>query len=89
MTIEWAIDLLRQMITVSITLAGPILGTTLAVGVAVSLVQAITSIQEQTLTFVPKLLAVAALFTVTAHWMLSTLMQFCIQVFQSLPQMAQ
>lgn len=89
MTVEWAIDLIRQMITVSLTLAGPILATALSVGIGVSLLQAVTSIQEQTLTFVPKVIAIAGVFALSAHWMLGTLMEFCIQVFQTLPQMTQ
>lgn len=86
MTVEWAIDLIRQMITVSLTLAGPILATALSVGIGVSLLQAVTSIQEQTLTFVPKVIAIAGVFALSAHWMLGTLMEFCIQVFRPCPR---
>jgi len=59
----------------------------MGVGITVSLVQAVTSIQEQTLTFVPKLLAVATLLVVAAPWMIRQLMEFTIACFSRLPEM--
>jgi flagellar biosynthetic protein FliQ len=87
MNVEAAIELLRSLITLSLTLVGPILVVAMTVGVVVSLVQAVTSIQEQTLTFVPKLLAVALLLVVGAPWMIRQLMEFTIACFTRLPEM--
>jgi flagellar biosynthetic protein FliQ len=87
MNVETAIELLRSLITLSLTLVGPILLVAMGVGITVSLVQAVTSIQEQTLTFVPKLMAVATLLVVGAPWMIRQLMEFTIACFSRLPEM--
>ena len=80
-----AVDLIRQAITVALLVAAPLLITALAVGILVSLVQAVTQIQEQTLTFIPKLLAMAIAFVVLLPWSLSQLVQYLVGVLQSLP----
>ena len=87
MNVETAIDLLRQLITIALVLIGPIVLVSVVVGVAVSLFQAVTSIQEQTLTFVPKLVAVALLLIVAAPWMVRQMMQFTVTCFSRLPEM--
>ena len=55
MTMELAVDIMRNLLQTALLLSVPILGTALVVGLTVSFVQSITSLQEQTLTFVPKL----------------------------------
>jgi flagellar biosynthetic protein FliQ len=65
----------------------PILLASLVVGLAVSLFQSVTSIQEQTLSFVPKLLAIAVVLVVAAPWILRQIMQFTIMFFLRIPQM--
>jgi flagellar biosynthetic protein FliQ len=87
MNVEMAIDLLRSLITISLVLIGPIVLVAVGVGVAVSLFQAVTSIQEQTLSFVPKLVAVALLLIVSAPWMIRQLMQFTVSCFARIPEM--
>ncbi len=87
MNVEMAIDLLRSLITISLVLIGPIVLVAVSVGVAVSLFQAVTSIQEQTLSFVPKLVGVAMLLIVAAPWMIRQMMQFTISCFSRLPEM--
>jgi len=87
MNVEMAIDLLRQLITISLVLIGPIVLVSVVVGVAVSLFQAVTSIQEQTLTFVPKLIATALLLIFAAPWMVRQMMQFTVTCFSRLPEM--
>lgn len=87
MNVEMAIDLLRQLITICLVLIGPIVGVAVGVGVGVSLFQAVTSIQEQTLSFVPKLIAVGLLLVVSAPWMIRQLMQFTIACFARIPEM--
>ncbi|MGC3991893.1 MAG: flagellar biosynthesis protein FliQ [Chthoniobacteraceae bacterium] len=87
MNLETAVDLLRSLIGISLMLVGPIVVVAVTVGVAVSLVQAVTSIQEQTLTFVPKLVAIALLLVMAAPWMVRKLMEFTISCFMRLPDM--
>ena len=84
---ETAIEMLRSLITVSLTVVTPVILAALVVGVAVSLLQAITSIQEPTLSFAPKLLAVGAVIIVGAPWMVRQLMQFTIFFINKMPEM--
>ncbi len=76
MTPEMAIEYLRLLITTSLLVTAPILIVAIVIGVVVSLIQAITSIQEATLSFAPKLLAVGAVVVVGAPWMIRELMEF-------------
>jgi flagellar biosynthetic protein FliQ len=76
MNIEQAVELLRGLITTVLLIVSPILLVVVVVGLVVSLIQSATSIQEQTLSFVPKLLAVALLLVLTTPWILRNLMQF-------------
>lgn len=69
-------DVLRQALWVAIIISVPILTVALVVGVAVGLLQALTSVQEMTLTFVPKLAAIAAVFWVSMGFMTQTLVSF-------------
>ena len=59
------LDLLREMLWTTFLMAAPVLGVALVVGVAIGLFQALTSVQEMTLTFVPKLAAIAVTFWIT------------------------
>lgn len=87
MNIEQAVEILRQLVTTSLLVVSPILLVSLVVGLAVSLVQSVTSIQEQTLSFVPKLVAIALVLVVAAPWILRQLMQFTIMFISRIPQM--
>jgi flagellar biosynthetic protein FliQ len=69
-------DTLRQGLWVSIVISTPILATALLVGLVIGLLQALTSIQEMTLTFVPKLAAMVAVFWVSMSFMTTTLVTF-------------
>ena len=89
MTMEMAVDIMRNLLQTGLLLAIPILGTATVVGLAVSLIQSITSIQEQTLTFVPKLICVSLAIIVSANFILRTLMEFCISMLNMIPTMAQ
>ena len=88
MSTALAVDLIRQALTVALMVAAPLLITALSVGILVSLVQAVTQIQEQTLTFIPKLLALAIAFVILLPWSLSQLVQYLVGVLQSLPTLA-
>jgi flagellar biosynthesis protein FliQ len=85
MPLGLVLDLARNALTMALTLAGPLLGVALVVGLAISVVQAVTSIQEQTLSFVPKLFAVAAVFLALLSWMLQAMMVYTTELFRSLP----
>lgn len=80
------IDLLRQMLWVSLLLAGPVLLTALVVGLVIGLLQAVTSIQEQTLTFVPKIIALALVLALLGGWMLRYLIAYSVDLFGNLPR---
>lgn len=75
------LDIGRQGLQVGLMVALPGLAVTLFVGVAVSVFQAVTQVQEATLTFVPKLLGVGLVIALMGHWMLSTLVAFMVMCF--------
>lgn len=79
------VDLARDALVLAVTLAGPLLLAALVVGLVVSVVQAVTSIQEQTLSFVPKLFAVGVVFLALLSWMLQELTRYTAELFRSLP----
>jgi flagellar biosynthetic protein FliQ len=85
MPLGLVLDLARSALTTAILLAAPLLGVAMLVGLLVSLIQAVTSIQEQTLSFVPKLFAVAITFIILLSWMLQTMMRFTTEVLQGIP----
>ena len=76
-------DALALLLTVSM----PVLLTVLAVGLVVSIFQAVTQINEQTLAFVPKLIAAVAVLVIARPWMLATLVDYIRRVIESIPQM--
>ena len=77
---DLAIDLFKSTVTFSLYIVAPFLGVTLVVGLLASLLQSVTSMQEQTLTFVPKLLAISALAMVLTPWLLRALSEFTITI---------
>ena len=83
------IDIAVQAILLATKLAAPILGVSLAIGLLVGLVQSATQIQEQTLTFVPKLAGVALVIVLTGHWMLSQVISFTQGLFDMIPHLLQ
>ena len=84
---EFAIDILKSLILQSLTLAAPILVTAMLIGLAVSLFQAVTTIHEQTLAFVPKALAVVGICLLLLPWIVRSLVDFTTAVFMKMPQM--
>jgi flagellar biosynthetic protein FliQ len=75
---------LLAMITAA-KLSAPVLITALVVGFAISLFQSITQIQEVTLSFVPKAIAVALVLLVSGHWMISEMVSFTNALFEKIP----
>jgi len=80
-------EIATQTMIVAAKVAAPILLTALLVGFMISLFQAATQIQEQTLSFVPKMIAVAIALLVTGNWVLSELVTFTHHLFESLPRL--
>ena len=86
---EFAIELLKTMIYQALAISTPILLTAMVVGLCISLFQAVTTINEQTLTFVPKALAVIGVLLLLLPWIVRTLIEFTVSVIQKMPQMVQ
>lgn len=81
-----AIFIGRQLLWMSLLLVAPVVVVSLAVGLIISVAQTVTSIQEQTLAFAPKIVAVVALLMLMLPWYLSTLKAFTLTMFQYLTQ---
>jgi len=81
------LDIGLQGLIIAAKLSAPVLITALVVGFAVSLVQSITQIQEVTLSFVPKVVAIGFALLVTGHWMISEMVSFTHQMFDKIPSL--
>jgi flagellar biosynthetic protein FliQ len=77
---ELAIDLFKTTVVFALYTVAPFLILTLVIGLVTSLVQSVTSLQEQTLTFVPKLIALAALLLILTPWLLRSLSEFTVTI---------
>ena len=77
---DLAIDLFKSTVMFALHVVAPFLGVTLVVGLLASILQSVTSMQEQTLTFVPKLVALAGLSLVLTPWLLRTLSEFTVTI---------
>lgn len=80
MTQEIAIQMIRDTLMVVLTIAVPLLFAGMIVGLIVSLFQSVTSIQDQTLTFVPKIVVVIVVAVMLAPWIIGLLKSFCIEM---------
>jgi flagellar biosynthetic protein FliQ len=78
----------QEALMLTLLVAAPILGVALAVGLAVSILQAITSVQEMTLSFIPKILAAAVILILLTPWMLEMLGDFMHSVFAYIPSVS-
>ena len=88
MTPEMVMTIATQAMKMTLLLAAPLLLVALAAGLVVSLFQAATQINEMTLTFIPKLIALFATMVLVGPWMINTFVDYMHQVFQSIPAMA-
>ena len=88
MTPEMVMTLAHQAMYVALLLAAPLLLVALVVGLAISLFQAATQINETTLSFIPKLLAIAVTLVIAGPWMLTTMLDYMHRIFTSIPQLA-
>lgn len=81
----YIISITKQALYLTLILTGPAVAAAMMVGLAVSLVQATTQIQEQTLTFVPKLIAVIVTLAITGPWTMGQLVSFASSLMDSFP----
>jgi flagellar biosynthesis protein FliQ len=79
------IDLSTAALTLAFKVALPMLGVGLVVGLVVSIFQAVTQIQEQTLAFIPKIVALAAVLLFLGPWMLNQLLNYTIELWSGIP----
>lgn len=79
---ESSIQLIRDALTVTLKIAAPLLMTGMIIGLLISLIQSITSIQDQTLTFVPKLIGVILVAIILLPWIIGRILMFTAEMFQ-------
>ena len=84
---DTVLSLAQQALWVTTLVSAPLLGTALIVGLVVSIFQAATQINEQTLSFIPKLLAMLATLVIAGPWMLQVLLDYMRRLFEGLPSM--
>jgi flagellar biosynthetic protein FliQ len=84
---DTVVSLATQAMTLAIEVAGPMMLVGLVVGLVVSIFQAVTSIQEQSLSFIPKIIGLAALIVILGPWMLGQLVTYTQNLFLSIPQL--
>ncbi|MFT4241168.1 MAG: flagellar biosynthesis protein FliQ [Acidovorax sp.] len=85
MTSQFVLTMGREALTLLLMIAMPVLGVVMAVGLLVSIFQAVTQIHEATLAFVPKLVAAMVVFAIAGPWMLSTLVDYIRRTIESIP----
>jgi flagellar biosynthetic protein FliQ len=82
------LDLARNALTITIQLSAPILVFSLVSGLVISIFQAVTQINEMTLSFVPKIIAVVVAAIIFGPWMLNSLITYMTNLFVNLPSLA-
>ena len=87
MTPDTVLEIGQQALKVTALLAAPMLLSVLVVGLIVGMFQTVTSIQEMTLSFIPKLIVLALVLAVAGPWMLNLAMDFILQVFHDIPEL--
>ena len=88
MTSQFVLTMGRDALTLLLTISLPVLGVVMAVGLVVSIFQAVTQIHEATLAFVPKLIAAVVVFAIAGPWMLTTLVEFIRSTLLAIPNQA-
>ena len=81
------VDLARQALWMTMIISGPLLGVGLIVGLVVGIFQAATSINEQTLTFIPKFVLMGLVLAVLGHWMINQLVEYTRVLFGRIPSL--
>ncbi len=84
---DTVVNLATQAMTLAVEVAGPMLLVGLVIGLVISIFQAVTSIQEQTLTFIPKIVALGVIIVVLGPWMLGQVVNYTENLYNSIPQL--
>jgi flagellar biosynthetic protein FliQ len=87
MTTQQVLDIGTSALIITAKIAGPFLLVVLAVGVVIGILQSVTQLQEQTLTFVPKLIGAAIVIAVSGSWMLQSMVNFGQELMSAIPQL--
>lgn len=87
MDVTDAVDLGRQAVMMSLIISAPVLLAGLVVGLLVGLLQALTQVQEQTVAFVPKLIAMVAVLLFSMPWLLDHMLQYIRELYLNIPEM--
>ncbi len=89
MNVDVALYWIQQAMQLAVMMAGPLLMAALAVGIMVSLFQAVTSMQEMTLSYIPKIVIVGGVLLALTPWMLQMMTDFTTRVFEFIPTISQ
>jgi len=81
MTVDTVVDIARETVIIILKVSAPMLLASMVVGLVISIFQTITSIQEQTLTFVPKLVVTLLMVVLTGGWIMTTISEFATRLF--------
>ncbi len=81
MSVDMAVDVVRESLTLMLVLSAPILGAALVIGLAVSILQAVTQINEQTLSFVPKIIGMGLVAIMVTPWITRMILEFSTRMF--------
>jgi flagellar biosynthetic protein FliQ len=87
MDLAAVVDIGHQALWMVVLISAPLLGVSLAVGLVIGIIQAATSINEQTLSFIPKLAAMAITLALVGGWQLATLVEYTRSLFQRIPSL--
>ena len=88
MTADFVVPIIRQALMTVLMSASPVLITGLAVGLTVSIFQAVSQVHEMTLTFIPKIVAIFLAMMICGPWMIRVVLEFAVGIFAKLPEYA-
>lgn len=88
MSIGFLVSIMRNAVFQVFILCSPILGAALIIGLVVAIFQATTSIQEQTLTFLPKMLVILGMIALLSGWMFTMMRTYTVNLFELIPNLA-
>ena len=82
MTVDNAIDVVRESLGLMLLISAPILAAAIVIGLAISIIQAVTQIQEQTLSFVPKIVGMGLVAMLVTPWVTTMILEFAARMFE-------
>lgn len=89
MSQDAVLEVFHDALMLALLLCGPMLVISIIVGLVISIIQAATQVHEQTITFVPKLVAIALILLVTGPWMMNQMNEFTVKLFDLISQISQ